>query len=91
MPRPDPRPRVNRFGHSQPASSKIGMTPFGAVDDVIEPGWLWPQRTMPPNRRGEEMPGEPERSRPPTIVGFGDSHRLCPEQPNSRSGPRVLT
>jgi hypothetical protein len=41
----------------------IGMTPTpgGEVDELLEPVWSWPQRTMPakPDRRRDASAAEP--------------------------------
>jgi hypothetical protein len=41
----------------------IGMSPAprGAVDELLEPVWSWPQRTMPTITVGEGMPRQPSR------------------------------
>jgi hypothetical protein len=64
---------VSRTGHSHDARSANGMTPTtgGAVEDVIEPVWLWPKTTMRPRRR-EEMPGSRITACPAHIAGLGD-------------------
>jgi hypothetical protein len=41
----------------------IGMTPAtgGEVDELLEPVWSWPERTMLANTVGEGMPRQPSR------------------------------
>jgi hypothetical protein len=63
---------------------------LNAVDDVIEPVWLWPQRTMPPTRGAKRCPANRNLGlAPPTIVGSGDGHHCV--QPNTPGAAWVLT
>jgi hypothetical protein len=46
------------------AVDEIGMTPAsgGEIDELLEPVWSGPERTMPANTIGEGMPRQPSRA-----------------------------
>jgi hypothetical protein len=59
----------------------IGMTPAsgGEVDELLEPVWSWPERTMPANAIGEGMPRQPSRA----AISDREDHGATPQpQPN---------
>ena len=55
-----PRRRLERFGHSQGASSTIAVAPpaSGEADYLSEPAWLWPKHTMCRTRRNGRQPNQ---------------------------------
>jgi hypothetical protein len=65
----------------------IGMTPAtgGEVEDLLEPVWSWPQRTMPTEPVREAMPGS-RAAATPQIEKPGASNRT-PTHPRSRAPP----